>query len=206
MSYTTKSDPFKSNFEVVKRLLKEWDEYGKLIVAFDYDNTIHDYHNNDFIFPQTVKQLVDLGRMGCDLICFTSCDSSRFDEIMSKCLNLGIACMGVNVDSTAVPYRGRKVYYNVLYDDRAGLSSVLGAMEVVIQQMRRKIKDVHPFEDSDLIFESGGYTKCAYSGKPFLKNSLGEFVNPVPAAFDEFREENDITPSIDQILERLKIR
>lgn len=29
-----------------KRLLEEYKKYGKLIVAFDYDNTIFDYHNN----------------------------------------------------------------------------------------------------------------------------------------------------------------
>ena len=29
-----------------KRLLEEYKKYGELIVAFDYDNTIFDYHNN----------------------------------------------------------------------------------------------------------------------------------------------------------------
>ena len=29
-----------------KRLLEEYYKYGKLIVAFDYDNTIYDYHQN----------------------------------------------------------------------------------------------------------------------------------------------------------------
>lgn len=47
-----------------KRLLEEYKKYGKLIVAFDYDNTIFDYHNNGGDYSCVIELLKRCARLG----------------------------------------------------------------------------------------------------------------------------------------------
>lgn len=47
-----------------KRLLEEYKKYGELIVAFDYDNTIFDYHNNGGDYSCVIELLKRCARLG----------------------------------------------------------------------------------------------------------------------------------------------
>ena len=126
------NDRYTKDSEQIQRLTKEWIQHGKLIVAFDYDNTVFDYHEKGDTYETVISQLQALGKMGCEMICFTSCDESRFDDIRKYLKENNIICHGINKDSDAVPFRGRKIYYNVFYDDRAGLGQVVSIMPRVI--------------------------------------------------------------------------
>lgn len=53
-----------------KRLLEEYKKYG---VAFDYDNTIFDYHNNGGDYSCVIELLKRCARLGFELVLFT-CD------------------------------------------------------------------------------------------------------------------------------------
>jgi hypothetical protein len=38
-------NPYLNQANVVKRLISEWDTHGKLIIDYDFDNTVFDYHS-----------------------------------------------------------------------------------------------------------------------------------------------------------------
>jgi hypothetical protein len=177
----------------VQRLITDWIKHGSIIVAYDFDNTVFDYHQNGDTYKEVIEQLQMLGHMGCTMICFTSCDESRYPEIRRHLISNGIPCHGINIDSSDVPYRGRKIYYNVFYDDRSGLGQVYDVMFQVIE----KIKEIVYQENSNLPLG-----ECVYSGQKFTK---GEWIfeNKFPAAFNRNRKEFDLIPSIEKILRGL---
>lgn len=183
---------FEHDHAQIERLLREWKSYGRLIVAFDYDNTVYDYHEKGLNFDNVIEQLQKLGSMGCEMICFTSCDESRFDGIKSYLKNNGIMCHGINKDSDRVPFKGRKIYYNVFYDDRAGLGQVVRIMNTVIHQHSVWVHHLL----SNNVENYGDMEKqqgeiCAISGKP-LNNGEWRFHNGAPMIW---RNEKDFVLS-----------
>lgn len=184
-------DRYLKNHEQISRLYDEWIKYGSLIIAFDFDNTVYDYHKKGDTYTTVIEQLKILGHMGCYMICFTSCDTNRYPEIKSYLKQQGIPCHGINIDSEKVPFKGRKIYYNVFYDDRAGIGQVVEVMEDVILLIKNYVTNNY----------SGNFsgTECFYSNEPF---NQGEWVfdNSYPAAFPEHRRENDLIPNVKDLM------
>lgn len=184
-------DRYTNTLQIKDKLVSDWMAHGSLIVAYDFDNTVFDYHNTGDTYPEVEKQLIRLGHMGCYMICFTSCNPDRYPQIKQYLRERGIPCHGINIDSEKVPFKGRKIYFNVLYDDRAGLGQVVEVMDEVIQEVEHVVYQTH--KDKPNI-----HTHCVYSGKKF---NLGEweFNNQFPAAYPEFRSERDLVPNIEDI-------
>lgn len=197
------NDPYISSETQIDRLVNEWVKYGRLIVAYDFDNTVFDYHNKNYSFPAVINQLNTLGRMGCYMICFTSCDNSRFPEIRSYLRENSIPCHGINIDSEIVPFKGRKIYYNVFYDDRSGLGQVVDIMGTVMLRvgilMREKAREIHNRNNWNNFTEIANGRVCAYSNKPILRGDW-YFENKYPCAYNKYREENDTIPSAEDIM------
>lgn len=121
--YRRENDPYLNDDNVVRRLLDEWNQYGILIIAFDYDNTVYDYHNNGVEFPRVIALLRECKLIGAHIVCFTSCDESRYGDIREYLKSKEIPCDAINETPDFIPFKGRKVYFNILLDDRAGLAS-----------------------------------------------------------------------------------
>lgn len=107
-----------------KRLLEEYKKYGKLIVAFDYDNTIFDYHNNGGDYSCVIELLKRCARLGFELVLFT-CDEDISESHRKSTIvydMLGLAPDGeLQINQSSVLPKSYKPYYNILLDDRAGL-------------------------------------------------------------------------------------
>ena len=104
-----------------QRLKKEFLEHGKLIIAYDFDSTVFDYHNTGYSY-EMVRDLIRKWKDHAYFIVFTSSEEDRFEEIAQKLNALNIPYDSINDDAPFIPFKGRKVYYNILLDDRAGLS------------------------------------------------------------------------------------
>lgn len=63
-----------------QRLKKEFLEYGRLIIAYDLDCTVYDYHHTGESF-EMVKDLIRKYRDHAYFIVFTSSPSDRYEEI-----------------------------------------------------------------------------------------------------------------------------
>lgn len=189
-------DRFLNTFNQKDRLFKEWLQYGSLIVAFDYDDTIFDYHNRGDTYQTVINQIKTLGHMGCTMICFTSCDESRYSDIKKFLYDNNIPCHGINIDSEKVPFKGRKIYYNVFYDDRAGIGQIVDVINLLI-------RDIEDYIYKDIKDYTKVGTHCHYSGKSF-NNGEWLFNNKFPAAYNKFRKVNDIIPNIEDIMNLFK--
>ena len=55
-----------------QRLLREYTEHRSLVVAYDFDNTVYDFHKNGWQFEKVIQLLKDLKSVGCYLIIFTA--------------------------------------------------------------------------------------------------------------------------------------
>ena len=56
-------DFYLNNNNCTQRLINEYKKYGKLIVAYDFDNTVYDFHSKGYKF----NKIIDLIRECYDL-------------------------------------------------------------------------------------------------------------------------------------------
>jgi hypothetical protein len=129
-------DRFLIDNQVVLRLVKEWSEYGRLIIAFDVDSTVKDYHNLGDTYPRVIQLLRDCKEFGAHLVAFTACEESQFPDIEKYLHDNNIPYDGINKSPDFVPFKGRKIYYNILLDDRAGLRSAYLCLKEALRVMK----------------------------------------------------------------------
>ena len=65
MDYYLNSD---NSFE---RLLDEYQKYKTLVVAFDFDDTVYDFHKKGRLYSDVINLLRALKEINCYLICWT---------------------------------------------------------------------------------------------------------------------------------------
>lgn len=121
-------DEYLDNEKSYQRLKKEFLQHGKLIIAYDFDSTVFDYHNTGNSY-EMVRDLIRKWKDYAYFIVFTSSEENRFEEIKMNLNDLNIPFDSINDDAPFIPFKGRKVYYNILLDDRAGLSQTYSELK-----------------------------------------------------------------------------
>ena len=134
------SDPFIDKKRCVDRLLREFREHGHLIIAYDYDNTVYDYHKKGYIFERVVALLRECYSLGFHLVVFTSCNEDRLPEIGRDLTKRSIPFHAINESPEYVPFKGRKVFYNHFLDDRAGLAEAVEILEDVVVKVAAELR------------------------------------------------------------------
>lgn len=119
-----------------KRLLEEYNKYGKLIVAFDFDNTIYDYHKNGGDYSEVIKLLQDCSKLGFELILFTT--EEDHDNLLKKIHNVDsiLGTFNYRVNRSSIFSKAQKPYYNILLDDRAGLEESYEILKYVVDEIK----------------------------------------------------------------------
>lgn len=123
------------NYEACcKRLLSEYYKYGKLIVAFDFDNTIFDYHENGGDYSCVIDLLCKCSELRFTMVLFTAHDSRyKLNWITNYCQGCGISVDFIN---SSPIMNTRKPYYNILLDDRAGLEESYNILKYVVDEAK----------------------------------------------------------------------
>lgn len=133
-----KCDPYTYTHYALLRLEKEYQQHGKIIVAFDFDGTIFDFHNEGYIFPRVVKVL-QLIKPYAHLVVYTCSKEERYPFIHKHLDECGILYDSINeVPKHLNVPKGGKMYYNILLDDRAGLGQTLDILEEFIRMAEDK--------------------------------------------------------------------
>ncbi|MBB6672212.1 hypothetical protein [Cohnella nanjingensis] len=123
---------------VVARLVAEWKKYGRLVVAYDYDNTVYDYHHAGLAFDDVIALLRACKEQGAHLVIFTACGEAQYPEIRAYLTANRIPFDAINENPPFVPVGSpHKIYYNILLDDRAGLSSAYRCLKSALDMMKR---------------------------------------------------------------------
>ena len=113
--------PF-NTYGAIERLKKELDTYGKLVIGFDFDNTIFDYHNLGGDFSKIIKILQDCKKLGFTLCLNTSeSNEEKLKWKIQYCKHFGIEPDYVN--ESPLLSGTKKPFFSLLLDDRAGLES-----------------------------------------------------------------------------------
>lgn len=130
-------DPYLNDDMCMDRLVENWKIHKGIIIAFDFDNTIFDYYDKGYRYGKVIALLKECKDMGCTLILSTCCDKSKFKFIENKCIEVGIHVDYINESPPYIPFTGNKIYYNILLDDRAGLS----AAYKILYETKERIKN-----------------------------------------------------------------
>lgn len=112
----------------LSRLKSEAEKYGRLIIAFDFDNTIYDYHNEGDTYEFIIQLLKDAQAKGHILVLHTPC--TDISTCLEYCKSIGLNV--TNKENLPVQSGGDKPYYNLLLDDRAGLGEAVALLREVI--------------------------------------------------------------------------
>ena len=119
-----------------KRLLEEYHKYGKLIVAFDFDNTIYDYHNNGGDYSEVISLLRKCAALSFKLILFTTEeDDEKLQWKVETCAEL-LNTKEILVNKSNLFPHAVKPYYNILLDDRAGLEESYEILKYVVDEIK----------------------------------------------------------------------
>ena len=139
---------YEDNGVCFQRLVKNYKEHGSLIIAFDFDNTIYDYHKEGLNLKRAINAIRKAHELGHEVYCFTA--NNNEDFVKEFCLlTLGFT-PAINKSSIDHLFGTRKPFYSLLLDDRAGLSSALNLLDQFNEYVD---EEVFGSNHSDLIYD-----------------------------------------------------
>lgn len=119
-----------------QRLIADYKLHGTIVVAYDFDNTVFDYHGKGNDYSQAISILKQAKEIGCYMICFTAADNNDFVlEYLSK---NNIPCDALNENPPFFKSEQRKIYFNILLDDRAGLITAYNDLLTLIKTIKNE--------------------------------------------------------------------
>lgn len=120
---------------VYSRLYNEWLTHGKLIIAYDFDNTVHDFHDAGHTYNNVIGLLRRCKYIGAHFIVFTANPDTYF--VRKYLSEHQIPFDTVNQNLPFIDSKGVKPYYNILLDDRAGLESAYEVLNNLCMYLER---------------------------------------------------------------------
>lgn len=131
----------------LNRLINEWKQHGKIIVAVDFDDTISPWKLEGFDPEETINILKIVKQVGAYLVVFTACNPDRYDEIREYCHSIGLPVDTINETPIDLPYgKHGKIYANIFIDDRAGINEALRILEMAAYKVRGTVDRVGDFD------------------------------------------------------------
>jgi hypothetical protein len=119
-----------------RRLLADWEKYGSLYVAYDFDQTVAPFHDPHAKYG-LVRQLIrDAKSIGCTVVCWTANPDHEYVEQFLK--KNDIPCDGINTDGIYLGYTSKKPFFSVLLCDRAGLVTAYHDLRTLVDYIKRK--------------------------------------------------------------------
>jgi hypothetical protein len=112
------------------RLVDEYKKYGTLVVAFDFDDTVYDFHKKGRIYSDVIQLLQGLKSINCYLICWTGNEDSEM--VINYLLQNKIPFDALNNNPPFHKSESRKIYANAYLDDRAGLKQVFDELKNLV--------------------------------------------------------------------------
>jgi hypothetical protein len=118
------------------RLLSEYQKYGSIVVAYDFDNTVFDFHKKGKTYEQVMQLIRDLKDANCYMICFTAATDKKF--MLQYLSDNNIPFDAINENPPFFKCDERKIYYNAYLDDRAGLLQVYSELTLLLKIINNK--------------------------------------------------------------------
>ncbi len=117
------------------RLVDEYQKYGTLSIAFDFDDTIYDFHQKGRTYNNLIKLLRSLKSINCYLICWTGQEDLTF--VANYLSKNNIPFDSINENPPFYRSSSRKIYANAYLDDRSGLNQVYQELSKLIKYIKK---------------------------------------------------------------------
>lgn len=138
------------------RLIEEWNQHGKIIIAVDWDDTLQGWKYsdlNDVIrYNRLWQLLIECRRTGAYIVLFTACNADRHESMLEYARGKGLIVDGINrTPINSIPYGrdGSKIYANIYLDDRAGLEEATALLEKALYLRRSEMQqELHNYPGS----------------------------------------------------------
>ncbi len=115
------------------RLMEEDSIYKSLVIAFDFDDTVYDFHNKGRLYNDVITLLKKLKLINCYLICWTGQEDMVF--VKNYLDQNGIPFDAINENPTFHQSKSKKIYANAYLDDRAGLFQVYNELKYLTENI-----------------------------------------------------------------------
>lgn len=115
------------------RLIEEYKKYGSLVIAFDFDDTVYDFHKKGRIYDEVITLIKKLKSINCYLICWTGQEDLEF--VSDYLLKSGIPFDSINESPPFYKLKSKKIYANAYLDDRAGLHQVYNELKFLTENI-----------------------------------------------------------------------
>ncbi|MEQ1733215.1 MAG: hypothetical protein ABL940_06050 [Bacteroidia bacterium] len=122
------------------RLVDEYKQHNSLVVAFDFDDTVYDFHKKGRLYTDVITLLQKLKAINCYLICWTGQQDEAF--VAQYLTQQNIPFDAINKNPQFHKSTSPKIYANVYLDDRAGLQQVYNELNNLVLTINgEKLKD-----------------------------------------------------------------
>lgn len=127
--------------KAVDRLKKEYLQHNNLIIGFDFDNTIFDYHKQGLDIQSVVELLKKCSDLGFTMCMFSlSCQEGKGSLKAVHCVKkLGIRVDHINSSPVMLKQDSNwpsKPFFSILLDDRAGLSAAYKILSRTLKELK----------------------------------------------------------------------
>ena len=116
------------NFSLM-RLIEQYKNNDKLIIAYDIDDTVRPYYSRSCNDIQSLLRMAK-EKLNAYFIVYTS--NSNIDEIKEYLTKWDIPYDTINENAPFVPFKTGKIFYNILLDDKAGLAKAASNLKDLI--------------------------------------------------------------------------
>lgn len=121
------------------RLIHDLHAYGNICVAFDFDNTLFDYHGaKSPHIPACLDLMSRAQDAGLDLVVWTVRDVAEDSEMIRGYLrDHGITEFNINCTKDIYNFKptSRKPFFSLLLDDRAGLGHSMRTLSLLLNEI-----------------------------------------------------------------------
>ena len=119
------------NIDYDKVLEEAYLKHKKLIVAFDFDNTVFDYHNKGVDYSLIINLLKECQELGFILELFSSETS---EEKLNWKKQYCLETLGLNINQKS--NEKGKIYANIYLDDKAGLLETFHRLRFLVDKIK----------------------------------------------------------------------
>jgi hypothetical protein len=125
-------DPYLNDLNCAKRLVTEWVKHKSIIIAYDYDNTVFDYHGLGYKFDGIISILRECKEYEAKFIVFSCSPTERHGEMKDYLNENNIPFDKINENIIELHGGEGKLFYNILLDDRAGLKTAITILSIAL--------------------------------------------------------------------------
>lgn len=133
----TEIDQFLVPMASINRMVAEYRKYGSLVIGYDFDGTVHDFHQTGTKHDIVIQLLRDLKSIGCRLVCWTAHPDPDI-YVPQYLTENNIPFDSINEGGIKLKWESKKPFFSALLDDRAGLSQVYKELTVLIDIIKQE--------------------------------------------------------------------